>query len=247
MASVSITNQTLTMTITIDGVDTVIRKDNCKVQAFGDVVRITDYKGSIYEFLYSDCTSPSEANANDLRDAIEEFLNTGGGGGGGGIESVTGDSVDNTDPNNPIVNAIPLSGTAEGAPLTGNIIAQNPASIRYVDSDEVRYIGYNADAEFGISISNSVAGSASGVGIAGSGGGVNFFATDGTALGNIGLTLNTGQYEFSLIADKIGVFDKSGTPSAQAAAIANATNATDVITQLNTLLAAMRAYGLIAE
>lgn len=68
------------MTITIDGVDTVIRKDNCKVQAFGDVVRITDYKGSIYEFLYSDCTSPSEANANDLRDAIEEFLNTGGGG-----------------------------------------------------------------------------------------------------------------------------------------------------------------------
>jgi hypothetical protein len=45
---------------------------------------------------------------------------------------------------------------------------------------------------------------------------------------------------------KIGFFDKSDA-SAQAAAIADATDATDVITQLNTLLAAMRAYGLIAE
>lgn len=93
------------MTITIDGVDTVIRKDNCKVQAFGDVVRITDYKGSIYEFLYSDCTAPDEPTANDLRDAIEEFLNTGGGGGGGGITTLTSTdgsiSIDNTDPNAP--------------------------------------------------------------------------------------------------------------------------------------------------
>jgi hypothetical protein len=83
MASVSVTNQTLTMTIDIDGIETVIRKDNCKVQAFGTMVRITDYKGSIYEFLYSDCTAPSQPNANALRDAIEAFLNTGGGGGGG--------------------------------------------------------------------------------------------------------------------------------------------------------------------
>ena len=92
------------MTITIDGLDTVIRKDNCKVQDFGDVVRITDYKGSIYEFMFSDCTEPSEASANDLRDAIEEFLNTGGGG-GGGITSITSTdgsiSIDNTDPDAP--------------------------------------------------------------------------------------------------------------------------------------------------
>ena len=45
---------------------------------------------------------------------------------------------------------------------------------------------------------------------------------------------------------KIGFFNKSDA-SAQAAAIADATDSTDVITQLNTLLAAMRAYGLIAE
>ena len=93
------------MTITIDGVDTVIRKDNCKVQAFGDVVRITDYKGSIYEFLYRDCTAPDEPTANDLRDAIEDFLNTGGGGGGGGITTLTSTdgsiSIDLTDPSAP--------------------------------------------------------------------------------------------------------------------------------------------------
>ena len=105
MATVSVTNQTLTMTIDIDGIETVIRKDNCKVQSFGQMVRITDYKGSIYEFLYSDCTAPSEPNANDLRDAIEAFLNTGGGGGGGGITTITSTDgsvdIDLSNPNAP--------------------------------------------------------------------------------------------------------------------------------------------------
>ena len=105
MASVSVTNQTLTMTIDIDGIETVIRKDNCKVQAFGTMVRITDYKGSIYEFLYSDCTAPSQPNANALRDAIEAFLNTGGGGGGGGITTITSIdgsiTIDLSNPNAP--------------------------------------------------------------------------------------------------------------------------------------------------
>ena len=93
------------MTIDIDGIETVIRKDNCKVQSFGQMVRITDYKGSIYEFLYSDCTAPSEPNANDLRDAIEAFLNTGGGGGGGGITTITSTDgsvdIDLSNPNAP--------------------------------------------------------------------------------------------------------------------------------------------------
>ena len=40
---------------------------------------------------------------------------------GGAVQSVTGDSVDNTDPNNPVVNAIPLSGTEVGSPVTGDI------------------------------------------------------------------------------------------------------------------------------
>jgi hypothetical protein len=94
MASVSITNQTLTLTIDINGVETVIRKDNCKVVAIGDVVRITDYRGSIYEFLFRDCTAPDEASANDLRDAIEVFLNTAGGGGGGGLSSIESTTLD---------------------------------------------------------------------------------------------------------------------------------------------------------
>lgn len=40
---------------------------------------------------------------------------------GGTVETVTGDSVDNTDPLNPVVNAIPLSGTEVGSPVTGDI------------------------------------------------------------------------------------------------------------------------------
>ena len=51
--------------------------------------------------------------------------NTGNFNGGGtaptGVESVTGDSVDNIDPLNPIINAIPLTGTTTGNPVTGDI------------------------------------------------------------------------------------------------------------------------------
>ena len=38
-----------------------------------------------------------------------------------GVTSVTGDSVDNTNPLNPIINAIPLSGTTDGNPVSGQI------------------------------------------------------------------------------------------------------------------------------
>ena len=48
--ALSITNQTLTISLIEGAVTTVIRKDNLKVQAFGDVVRLTDYSGVIYEF-----------------------------------------------------------------------------------------------------------------------------------------------------------------------------------------------------
>lgn len=41
--------------------------------------------------------------------------------GGSSVQSVTGDSVDNTDPLNPIINAIPLSGTTDGNPVNGSI------------------------------------------------------------------------------------------------------------------------------
>ena len=99
-----ITNQTLTLTITSGSVDTVIRKDNCRVDVFGDYVRLTDYTGERYEFLFSDITTPLTTSAVELAQAIEEFLNTGGGGGGGNVNSVTGSIVENTDPANPVVN-----------------------------------------------------------------------------------------------------------------------------------------------
>jgi hypothetical protein len=129
MASVSVTNQTLTMTIDIDGIETVIRKDNCKVQAFGTMVRITDYKGSIYEFLYSDCTAPSQPNANALRDAIEAFLNTGGGGGGGGITTIT--SIDGSidiDLSNPNAPDLSLQ-NGSWNPTTTNVIGSPTVSV----------------------------------------------------------------------------------------------------------------------
>ena len=115
------------MTIDIDGIETVIRKDNCKVQAFGTMVRITDYKGSIYEFLYSDCTAPSQPNANALRDAIEAFLNTGGGGGGGGITTIT--SIDGSvdiDLSNPNAPDLSLQ-SGSWNPTPTNVGGTNPS------------------------------------------------------------------------------------------------------------------------
>ena len=114
----TITNQTLTLTITSGTVETVIRKDNCRIDTFGDYVRLTDYTGERYEFLYSDVSSPSSTSATDLAETLEGYLNTGGGG-GGGVESVTGNLVNNTDPANPVIK--PLSNpTATTAPTVND-------------------------------------------------------------------------------------------------------------------------------
>jgi hypothetical protein len=51
--------------------------------------------------------------------------------------------------------------------------------------------------------------------------------------------------EFDGANQKLAFF--GAAPVVKAASIADATTGTDVITQLNTLLAAMRAYGFIAE
>jgi hypothetical protein len=200
MASVTVTNQTLTMTIDIDGIETVIRKDNCKVQAFGTMVRITDYKGSIYEFLYSDCTAPSQPNANALRDAIEAFLNTGGGGGGGGgITSITSTNssinIDNTNPSIPNLSARAISSTVSGN--TATFIASAGSRLT-ADLNGYRPLFISGTEEANVI--------------------VGFFSRANASAGSL-----------------------------QADAIANATDSTDVITQLNLLLTAMRNYGLIAE
>jgi len=90
---VSIANADLEIYVTENSVTTVIWKDNARVLAFGDVVRITDRDGIRYEFLYTDViapTSPAYSSAEELADEINTYLITiPGGGGGGTITDVT--------------------------------------------------------------------------------------------------------------------------------------------------------------
>jgi hypothetical protein len=77
---------------------------------------------------------------------------------GGSIISVTGDSVDNTDPANPIINAVPLSGTTPGNEITGDLDFSGALLGLYADNDfEIQGGGvtdyskswiYFADTEF---------------------------------------------------------------------------------------------------
>jgi hypothetical protein len=128
----TITNQTLTLTITSGSVDTVIRKDNCRIDVFGDYVRITDFNLDRYEFLYTEVDSPASGSSDELAEALQEFLNTAGGGGGGGVASVTGDIVDNTDPANPIV-SIPQGEYEPVVTLGDGAAAVTVAVARYTD------------------------------------------------------------------------------------------------------------------
>jgi hypothetical protein len=67
------------------------------------------------------------------------------------LRSVTGDSVDNTDPLNPVVNAIPLSGTTVGNPVTGDIELNNNVKIILNDvSGDIGFIQGRNDGEIEI-------------------------------------------------------------------------------------------------
>ena len=78
---------------------------------------------------------------------------------GGGVESVTGYSVDNTDVKNPIVNAVPLSGTEGGSPVTGDIEFESGVFIKTTDNSFIELsdvIRIKPESEGGITISNNV-------------------------------------------------------------------------------------------
>lgn len=78
---------------------------------------------------------------------------------GGGVESVTGYSVDNTDVNNPVVNAVPLSGTEGGSPVTGDIEFESGVFIKTTDNSFIELsdvIRIKPESEGGITISNNV-------------------------------------------------------------------------------------------
>ena len=79
---ITIENSTLHLILTQDSETTIIRKDNCRVLVFGDIVRLTDFEFNIYEFDYTTVSDPSEASAEALGDTLNDYLNNTSGGGG---------------------------------------------------------------------------------------------------------------------------------------------------------------------
>lgn len=145
---------------------------------------------------------------------------------------------------------IPLSGTAEGAPLTGVIEVQSGYLAQWTNGDVVTRVGISEDGDYSMERKDLVTGAVSLVFLGNpSNPQVNLVASDGTKQTQMIAGFSGSNTFQAFETERIGYFNKANSTdaSAQAAAIANATNSTDVITQLNTLLAAMRAYGLIAE
>jgi hypothetical protein len=79
---ITIENSTLNLILTEDSETTIIRKDNCRVLVFGDIVRLTDFEFNIYEFDYTTVSDPSEASAEALGETLNDYLNNSTGGGG---------------------------------------------------------------------------------------------------------------------------------------------------------------------
>ena len=79
---ITIENSTLNLILTQDSETTIIRKDNCRVLVFGDIVRLTDFEFNIYEFDYATVSDPSEASAEALGETLNDYLNNSTGGGG---------------------------------------------------------------------------------------------------------------------------------------------------------------------
>jgi len=127
---VSIANADLEIYVTENSVTTVIWKDNARVLAFGDVVRITDRDGIRYEFLYTDViapTSPAYSSAEELADEINTYLITiPGGGTVTSVNSGININVDNTNPAAPIINS--LSDRYRTSSTTSNSVSNGSKS-----------------------------------------------------------------------------------------------------------------------
>jgi hypothetical protein len=142
------------------------------------------------------------------------------------LRSVTGDSVNNTDPLNPVVNAIPLSGTEVGSPVTGDVQFQNDTKLILNDvggdigfiqgrTDGVIEIGSDAypvliSADTGLNVTNGIQ---SGSGIQGGGTGNELLITgNDTGRGLIGVEYYGANYDNNTYIQKKYVDDKvSGT------------------------------------
>jgi hypothetical protein len=196
------------------------------------------------------------------------FLNTAGGGGGGGLSSIESSTLDVSIADGVATvdlpyEGIPLAGTETGAPITGDLQVKDLDGeewrLKYIDNNEeeqglgFQFVDDLTNVYQSALYSNTSDGSQSMIGISSSP--IMQYIAPSAAYFN---TVSLGQEGYQVIlrnSDMFSVSDNGttrslgffGQGSVQAAAIADATDATDVITQLNTLLAAMRAYGLIAE
>lgn len=81
----TIVNDDLYLLLTVDGVETKIPKDDCRIIRYGDIIRITDKDRNIYEYDYLELTDPIGSTAETveliLQDYLIEIVTTGGGGG----------------------------------------------------------------------------------------------------------------------------------------------------------------------
>src|SRR5690606_33808320 len=73
-----------------------------------------------------------------------------------GGQSVAGDSVDNTDPLNPVVNAIPLTGTEVGSPVTGDIEMGDAIRIYIPSGEGGFYLGNLEDDNSYIAVGDDI-------------------------------------------------------------------------------------------
>lgn len=155
--------------------------------------------------------------------------------------------IDLTDPSAPDLSiadyAIPLAGTTEmqAAEITHTSTGKT-ATLGFVDGS-VYLVSTGAAGTGALATSASTAIIQYDAAVSG----YSSLVTCADGVINLGVNGNILALEFDGSENKVGFFLKSSTPSALADPIADATDATDVITKFNTLLAAMRAYGLIAE
>jgi hypothetical protein len=146
------------------------------------------------------------------------------------------------------LNAIPLSGTETGSPLTGTI--EMDAGIKLTQTtigDDLHYMGFNEDGDYGIQVSDEVVGHSGRIVVTSAGGNISSFdSVDGNAQIFVGRGLSNEAIA-GISTTKFGIFTKANDPSPQAAAIADPTDLASLLTALPSLLAAMRAYGFIDE
>jgi len=71
----TITNDTKEITIVNGGERRSFTKRNTTIRRNGDWIMIRDYEGSPVEFIYTDVTSPSSANASVLFLTLRGYLN----------------------------------------------------------------------------------------------------------------------------------------------------------------------------